>query len=281
MANAPGQIELTQEVPIATPGDQTPNADTGTLILFPEGGQWYAKSASGVVTLVGNTAAQFGAKGDLFAGTGVGTGDKLAVGSAGQVLTVGGADPSGLEWSNQGNPALQYNDLLGWTFDPVGINGRNNYAGAAQVMLSRIPLPAAITVTNVITYLTTLGLTLTHSYLALFKSDGTVIGQSADQSTAWGALGATGVCTLPLAGGPHVCTPLAANDFLWAAWYVGTAVTAPSFPVAANNYSGILIGETAARIRSGNIVQADTATLGSIVPGNINSSGTLYWMAIS
>ena len=50
------------------------------------------------------TAAQieatFGAQGQLFAGTGVGTGETLAKGTAGQVLTVGGADPSGLEWSN-------------------------------------------------------------------------------------------------------------------------------------------------------------------------------------
>ena len=42
---------------------------------------------------------QFGAKGDLFAGTGSGTGEKLGIGSAGTVLTVGGADASGLEWS--------------------------------------------------------------------------------------------------------------------------------------------------------------------------------------
>jgi hypothetical protein len=179
------------------------------------------------------------------------------------------------------NPALQYQDLLGWTFDPVSIDGNLNYNGAAQLMLSRIPLPASITVTNVITNLKTLGLTLTHSYLALFKSDGTVIGQTADQSTAWGALGATGFYTLPLAGGPYVCTPLAANDFLWAAWYVGTAVTAPSFPVAADNYTSILIGQTAARLRSGTIAQANTATLGSIVPGNIYPSGSLYWFGIS
>jgi hypothetical protein len=176
---------------------------------------------------------------------------------------------------------MQYNDLLGWTYDPVSINSSNNYAGAAQVMVSRIPLPAVMTVTNVLAQVIVLGLTLTHSFLALFKSNGTVIGQSADQSTAWGAVGATGLYTLPLVGGPYVCTPRAANDFLWAAWYVGTATTAPSFSVNANSSGGVLIGETAARIRSGTIAQANTATLGSIVPGSINSSGTTYWFGLS
>ena len=42
---------------------------------------------------------QFAAAGQLFVGTGLGTGEKLAIGSAGTVLTVGGADPSGLEWA--------------------------------------------------------------------------------------------------------------------------------------------------------------------------------------
>jgi hypothetical protein len=41
----------------------------------------------------------FTAAGQLLAGTGSGTGDLLAKGTAGQVLTVGGADPSGLEWT--------------------------------------------------------------------------------------------------------------------------------------------------------------------------------------
>ena len=37
--------------------------------------------------------------GELLAGSGPGAGDLLGIGTAGQVLTVGGADPSGLEWA--------------------------------------------------------------------------------------------------------------------------------------------------------------------------------------
>ena len=42
--------------------------------------------------------ATFTAAGQLYVGTGSGTGELLAKGTAGQVLQVGGSDPSGLEW---------------------------------------------------------------------------------------------------------------------------------------------------------------------------------------
>jgi len=179
------------------------------------------------------------------------------------------------------NLALEYNDILGWTYDPTTV-GINTVAvpGAATVYASRIPLPAAMTVTKVIANCTVLGLTLTHSFLALFKSNGTVIGQTADQSTAWGALGAAQVYSLPLAGGPYVCTPLAANDFLYAALYVGTFVTAPTF---SNAPSSVLNSLTPVpRARQGFIAQADTATLGNIAVGSLALYfNLLYWFGIS
>ena len=104
-------------------------------------------------------------------------------------------------------------------------------ASAAVVYLCRIPLPAGISVTNVIVNFTVAANnTLTHAFLALFNSAGTVIGQSADQSTTWATGGDQGWQTIPLVGGPFSVAPLAADDFLWAAIYVGTAAgTLPSF----------------------------------------------------
>jgi hypothetical protein len=229
---------------------------------------------------------QFGAAGQLFAGTGLGTGEKLAIGTAGQVLTVGGADPSGLEWSNPTNDALQYNDLLGWTFDPALMaSPLGDPAGApvaANVYVGRIPLPAAMTVTNVLCWVITLGVTLTHSFLALFKSDGTIIGQTADQSTAWEAGGATGLYKLPLAGGPYPCSPLAANDFFWAGLYMGTSGTSADFAVAANDLGlSLNAGTGTNRLRCGAIGQANTGTLASISPAGIGNNNHLFWFAIS
>jgi hypothetical protein len=224
---------------------------------------------------------QFGAAGQLFAGTGVSTGEKLGIGSAGQRLTVGGADPSGLEWSNPVNPALQYNDLLGWTFDGGGAGCSNNNQGPAYVILNRIPLPAAITVTNVLINLTVFGVTITHSFLALYNSAGTIIGQTADQSTAWMGGGALGLYTLPLVGGPYLCAPLGANDFLWAAFYCGTGATRPSFSQSQGSNSIPVAGCTTARLRCAYINQSNTATLGNISPAGLTALAAPYWMAIS
>jgi hypothetical protein len=182
------------------------------------------------------------------------------------------------------NPALEYNDLLGWTLDPTSATTTSAVmAYAATIELCRIPLPAAITVTNVLAYLGIIGVTLTHSFLALFKSDGTIIGQTADQSTPWHTT--LGLYTLPLVGGPYVCTPLAANDFLWAAMYVGTAGTLPAF--AATNSAALMplynAGTSVARSRVGAISQSDRATLVSITPSGINNANSnySYWMGIS
>ena len=129
------------------------------------------------------------------------------------------------------NDPLALNDLLGWTGDPVLAMANQALASAAVVYLCRIPLPAGISVTNVIVNFTVAANnTLTHAFLALFNSAGTVIGQSADQSTTWATGGDQGWQTIPLVGGPFSVAPLAADDFLWAAIYVGTAAgTLPSF----------------------------------------------------
>lgn len=51
--------------------------------------------------------------GQLIVGTGAGTGELLDVGASGDVLTVGGADPSGLEWAAGGGGGGGYKSLTG------------------------------------------------------------------------------------------------------------------------------------------------------------------------
>jgi hypothetical protein len=180
------------------------------------------------------------------------------------------------------NPALQYNDLLGWSCDPAACYSTLAlYPGAANLALSRIPLPTSMTITNVLALITALGVTLTHSFLALFKSNGVVIGQSADQSINWKTGGSAGLYTLPLAGGPFVCTPLGANDFVWAAIYIGTGVTMPTFVVDDPAYGAMNFGTTTARSRNASIAQADTPTLASFSPAGLTVQGQELWMGIS
>jgi hypothetical protein len=75
-----------------------------TIVVPGDGGGGSGVSSfngrTGVVTLVvADVEALFTVAGQLFVGTGNGTGERLGIGTAGQVLTVGGADPSGLEWA--------------------------------------------------------------------------------------------------------------------------------------------------------------------------------------
>jgi hypothetical protein len=136
-----------------------------------------------------------------------------------------------------------------------------------------------MTITNVLAFVTALGMTLTHSFLALFKSSGVVIGQSADQSTNWS--GSAGLYILPLAGGPFVCTPLGANDFVWAAIYIGTGVTMPTFLVNNPQYGAMNFGTTTARSRNASIAQADTPTLASFSPAGLSVQGQEFWLGLS
>jgi hypothetical protein len=123
----------------------------------------------------------------------------------------------------------RYSDLLGWTFDPNAIAGANTVLPtAATIFLMRIPLVRQLSITNVVVAVITKATgTLTDSFVGLWKSDGTLIGQSADQSTSWNnAAGSAGVKTIALASGPFTVTPLAPNDFVWAGIYCGTIGTA-------------------------------------------------------
>ena len=123
-------------------------------------------------------------------------------------------------------------------------------------------------------------MTLTNSFVALFNSAGTIIGQSVDQSTAWETGGSTGVKTIAFAGGPFTVKPLSANDFVWVGIYCGTFSTAPAFVQAPSGGTLIYVGTTS-RARKASIAQANTATLASITPGSLVLGGYGYWCGLS
>lgn len=173
------------------------------------------------------------------------------------------------------------NDVLGWTYDPATVLSGTVLPAVATLNLCRIPLRRARTITNVLAYMSGAGDTLTHSYLALFKSDGTLLGQSADQSTAWGVGGTTGLHTVPLAA-PVAVAPSGANDFVWAAIYVGTATTRPTFARGMTGNATVLnAGTTSTRRRFATLAVADTATLTSITPSSMAVAGNAWWMALT
>jgi hypothetical protein len=179
------------------------------------------------------------------------------------------------------------NDLLGWAFDHNATGGSGTILPtAATIFVIRIPLPNPISVTNVLVFVTAKATgTLTDSFLGLWKSDGTIIGQTADQSSAWNtATGTAGLKTVALVGGPVTVTPLAANDFVWAGIYCGTIGTAgPTFGRGQAGVSAAWVnaGCTPARSRFASIALADTATLTTLIPANLTQTINAFWAALS
>jgi hypothetical protein len=175
-----------------------------------------------------------------------------------------------------------YNDLLGWTFDLECCVQAEAPTAAASLQLLRIPISVTTTVTNTLLTIAAVGNTVTHCYTALYTSAGTVVGQSADQSSAWGTGGsAFTALTVALSGGPYTVTPLSSDDFVWGAIYIGTAVSLPTFYAAQTLAAFVNLGTTASRRRLGTYAVSNTATLPNITPGSIVSGGNGMWMGIN
>lgn len=230
------------------------------------------------------------AKGDIFVGTADNTVARHAAGNDGEVPVWDSAATDGVRNSVLVDPRT-FNGLLGWTHDPGLLpSGGAGNLNATILNIGKIPLRRSISVTSVIAYLGTVGVSLTHCYALLYNSSGTVIGQSQDYAANWVAAGSTldgnaggvGLKTMPLQSGPFTAAPLQANDFLWAALYCGTAGTAPQFwknvAVAAALFN---VGLTAATCRGGTVTIANTATPGNITPANNALASNCPWMAIN
>ncbi|MGB7508881.1 MAG: hypothetical protein WA965_26020, partial [Mycobacterium sp.] len=182
----------------------------------------------------------------------------------------------------QASPAKAFSDLIGWTHDPATATLASTILpAAATIYFCRIPLRKQETITNVILNLATVGADLVNAFVGLYKSDGTVLGQSADQSAAWGSGGSTGLKTVALAS-PVVVTPTSTTDFVWAVVYVGAATTLPTFSRSSTGQSSILnAGTTSSRRRFGSLALASTATLTPVTPSAMSLASSSYWMALS
>jgi hypothetical protein len=113
---------------------------------------------------------------------------------------------------------------LAWT-QPITVMGGSTVVPTAGLLnLRRIRRVPAGPVTNIVTYISGAGVTLTagQCFAALFTSAGVPVGTTADQSVAWVS---TGLKPMALAGGPY---SVAAGDYYVGFWFNGT--TGPSIP---------------------------------------------------
>lgn len=218
-----------------------------------------------------------------------------------RALPAPGNDGEVVEWDSTAaggtrnvvlNEAKAAADLLGWSYDPVNAN-TNSVLTVATRHLSRIPLRRQLSVTNLVAYLGVAQNSLTHCFGALLKSDGTLIGQTADYATNWAVSGGAtvdgnaagvGLKVMVLAGGPFTVTPLGPNDFVWGVLYHGTnGGTAPSFARSASSLANALLnaGTTASRARTATQALADTATITGVTPASNSLGSFAFWMGIS
>lgn len=179
-------------------------------------------------------------------------------------------------------------NLIAWNF-PNYQGGTSQVLSAAgtltvwKVPVDEVALAGAASagkITNVILAVGSVGVSLTSGqcYAGLWLADGTFVGLSADQSTAWQT---AGVKVMALTGGPFTPTG-GAQEVYVGAWYNGT--TSPGFVRAGSAPSGLanvgLSGSANFKYATANTGLTD-ATSGSVSLGTRSSSNNMIWAAVS
>lgn len=162
--------------------------------------------------------------------------------------------------------------LITWTQDPATCAAGQLVATAGTVNFARIHLPEAKTITNILLFVSTAGVTLTSGqcFAALYTAAGALVASTADQATAWQS---TGTKTMALSS----AQPCAAGDYLVAFFYNGT--TAPTF-LRGVSQSAINAGLSASTSRYGTAATGQTTAMpGSI--GTLAGASNAWWAALS
>jgi hypothetical protein len=189
------------------------------------------------------------------------------------VLSIEGKQLSGV---NTGDEYIKPSDhnLLGWTYDPICLAGSNvALATAGKLYLFKIKIVEAMSITNIIADCVAAGTSLTSGqcFVALYQ-DGSLIGQSADQSTAWAS---TGIKTMALAGGPFAVSA----GYVYAAfWFNGT--TGPAFYRSSGLTEMHNVGLTAANSRFASSDSSVTTTAPASL-GTKTAINIAVWVGLS
>lgn len=148
---------------------------------------------------------------------------------------------------------------------------------AGLVHLSKLHLPNPATITNLVTYVTTAGATLTASqcFAALYTAGGVKVGITGNQATLWAT---AGLQTMPLAV-PYVAT---AGDYYIALWFNGT--TGPTLGTTGNNTIAAFVNAgfaTAASVAATADASITTAASAVATLGTKTAIAKRLWVAVS
>lgn len=187
-------------------------------------------------------------------------------------------DPSGNVWnlvpSNRNSPADQ--NLIAWSFEPQLGNGTPSALTAGVILLSRVVLRTAATITNIIMNVAVAAVGNSNTWVGLYDFTGTRQGLSADQSTPFQT---TGTKTVALSS-----TYAAPAGNYWVAVLVGAASTLPQISGASSTNvpaSFANVGLTAATARWATSGSGLTALPTTITPGSNTLSSNSLAVALS
>lgn len=165
--------------------------------------------------------------------------------------------------------------FLAWNYDPAFMS-TGQVLTTGVVYLVRINVRSPMTVTNVILFLSTAGASLTanESFAGLYNSSGTLIGATADQSTAWTS-GSAVMKTMALAGGPYALT----TGYYWVG-IVSNGGTQPTF----GRWASFALTSSNAGLAAAGYRWATNGTgtsLANITPSANSSYQQQLWAALS
>jgi hypothetical protein len=166
-------------------------------------------------------------------------------------------------------------NLLSWTMDPaIAAGGTTLTSGVLHLI--KMKLPEDSSVTNVITCVTSGGVTLTsgQNFGALYTSSGTLVAITADQSASWTGAGAK---TMALVGGPY---SLSAGTYYGA--LLANGATPPAFLRGHGvSTSTLNIGLTAATARALTSGTGLTTPPASVTLASASFDFKAWWFALS
>lgn len=174
--------------------------------------------------------------------------------------------------------------LLTWSGDSIGAFDSSTatlVSGTLQIV--KVPLPFAMTISNVVYAVTNAGVTLTsaQNFVGIYDKAGTRQALSADQSAIWTS---TGLKTTAMTA-PWTPAAFGMAEFCWIV-FLSVGTTPPRFAVLNNTantgaIAAINAGTTTANIRQGRNAAAQTALPSTITLGSNVNSGVSIWAGLS
>jgi hypothetical protein len=168
------------------------------------------------------------------------------------------------------------NGLLTANFDPANLGASSSALPAGVLQLFKLPIRTALTLSNLLSIIGTLGVgASTGSFAGVYSAAGVLLMGSADIGALLLAAGNT---TFPLSGPVGVQPP-----FVWAALLANLATTQPVLWTATSSTNNKAnIGLTSATARVGAVGAGLTALPASFVPSSINQgSGLTFFLGAS